>query len=235
VSFEIHRGEIVGLAGLMGSGRTETLRAIFGADELRSGRLYLRGRSGPARINSPADAVRHGIALVPEDRKTQGLLLSLSVRANITLGVLPDVADRLGRISFAREERLATAIAGDLIRTRSLEQPVGELSGGNQQKVLLARWLCRDADVLLVDEPSRGIDVGSRAEVHRLLRAQAAAGKALVVASSDLDELFALADRILVFSAGRVAAELGPDAWSADAVMAAATGGHGRSTPAVPA
>jgi ribose transport system ATP-binding protein len=226
VTFEVRRGEIVGLAGLVGAGRTEMLRAIFGADPRRAGQVYLRGEDRPARIATPRDAVREGLAFVTEDRKGQGLLLPLSVRANITLAALAGLADRFGRIHPDREQRVAAVFARDLqVRARSVEQPVDELSGGNQQKVVLARWFCRNADVLLVDEPTRGVDVASRAEVHRLLAGQAGAGKAIVVASSDLDELFALADRILVLSAGRVAATLPRDAFSADGVMAAALSG----------
>jgi ribose transport system ATP-binding protein len=226
VTFEVRRGQILGLAGLVGAGRTEVLRAIFGADRRRAGNIYLRGEERPVRIDSPRDAVREGLAFVTEDRKAQGLLLPLSVRANVTLAALASLADRLGRIPAEREERLATTFAHELgVRARSLEQPVVELSGGNQQKVVLARWLGKGADVLLVDEPTRGVDVAARAEVHRLLLAQAAEGKALVVASSDLDELFLLADRILVLAGGRVTATFPRAAFSADAVMAAALGG----------
>jgi ribose transport system ATP-binding protein len=235
VGFEVRRGEILGLAGLVGAGRTELLRAIFGADRRRSGRIYLRGEGHEVRIDSPRDAVREGLAFVTEDRKAEGLLLPLSVRANITLAALARLAGGLGRIPSDREEHLATTSTRELgVKARSAEQPVVELSGGNQQKVVLARWFGTGADVLLVDEPTRGIDVAARAEVHRLLLAQAAAGKAIVVASSDLDELFLLADRILVMSAGRVAAGFERAAFSADAVMAAALGGAPRTADGGP-
>ena len=224
VSFEVRRGEVLGLGGLMGSGRTELLRAVYGADRSAAGSVSLG--SSRLALRSPRDAVQHGLALVPEDRKTQGLLLPFSVRANVTLSRLRDAADGLGRIRPAREDALAgPAISAVGVRARSPEQPVGQLSGGNQQKVLLARWLCRDSEVLLVDEPTRGIDVAARAEAHALLRGLADRGKALVVASSDLDELFAISDRILVLSAGRVAAGFRRGEWSADAVMAAAVSG----------
>jgi ribose transport system ATP-binding protein len=230
VSFEVRRGEVVGLAGLVGSGRTELLRAIYGADRRSAGSVFLGPSVTPASIRSPRDAVRLGLALVPEDRKTQGLLLPFSVRANVSLSRLRDAADALGRLQRGRESALADPhIAAVGVRARSPEQPVDQLSGGNQQKTLLARWLCRDSDVLLVDEPTRGIDVGARAEAHALLRGLAERGKALVVASSELDELFALADRILVLSAGRVAASFPRGEWTADAVMAAAVSGLDRA------
>ena len=170
--------------------------------------------------------MRLGLALVPEDRKTQGLLLPFSVRANVSLSRLRDAADAFGRLRGGRESALADPhIAAVGVRALSPEQPVDQLSGGNQQKALLARWLCRDSDVLLVDEPTRGIDVGARAEAHALLRGLADRGKALVVASSELNELYDLADRILVLSAGRVAATFPRGGWTADAVMAAAVSG----------
>ncbi len=225
VSLSVRRGEILGLAGLMGAGRTELLRAIFAADPRRAGAVFLGGAERPAWIRSPRDAVQQGLALLPEDRKSQGLLLPFSVRANVTLCRLGDAADKLGRVRRAREVSMARPLTEALVvRARSLEQPVRELSGGNQQKVLIARWLLRDPDVLLVDEPTRGIDVGARAEVHRLLLGLAARGKALVVASSELEELFAVCDRILVMCRGRVAAELPRGSWTPDLVTKAAIG-----------
>jgi ribose transport system ATP-binding protein len=224
MSFEVRRGEILGLAGLMGAGRTEVLRAVFGADRPTSGHVFVGpGAAAPARIASPADATRLGLALLTEDRKTQGLLLPMSVRANVTLGSLRRVAGALGLLRARAEDALARPAVESLgVLARSLAQPVGELSGGNQQKVLLGRALLHDPAVLLLDEPTRGVDVGARAEVHRLLRELAARGKAIVVASSELEELFALADRILVLAAGRAAASFERGEWSAEAVMAAA-------------
>jgi ribose transport system ATP-binding protein len=224
VELSVRRGEIVGLAGLMGAGRTELLRGIFGAEPARG--AVRVGDARPRRpFASPREAVRAGLALVPEDRKAQGLLLPFPVRANVTLTRLGAFADRAGRISETRESEAVRPLTEALgLRARSLEQPVAQLSGGNQQKVLLARWLLEDSDVLLVDEPTRGIDVGARSEVHRLLLDLAARGKAVVVASSELDELFALCDRILVLCAGRIAAELARGHWSADAVLRAALG-----------
>ena len=223
VSFDVRQGEIVGLAGLMGAGRTELLRAIFGAVRPTAGSVFVGASTTPARIRSPRDAVRRGLALLTDDRKNEGLLLPCSVSANVTLGSVERVAGPFGHIRPAREDALVRPVVDALaLRARSLGQPVAQLSGGNQQKVLLARALLRDPAVLLVDEPTRGIDVGARAEVHRLLLGVVARGKALVVASSDLDELLALADRILVMARGRVAAAFRRGEWSPEAVMAAA-------------
>jgi ribose transport system ATP-binding protein len=228
VSFEVRRGEIVGLAGLMGAGRTELLRVIFGASPATSGSVFLGSSTTPARIRSPAEAVRLGLALLTDDRRNEGLLLPRSVSANVTLGSIERAAGPFGNIRPAREEDLVRPLVKALaLRARSLDQPVAQLSGGNQQKVLLARALLRDPSVLLVDEPTRGVDVGARAEVHRLLLDLAARGQALVVASSELDELFALADRILVLSRGRLTAAFERGQWSPEAVMAAAVSDPG--------
>jgi ribose transport system ATP-binding protein len=227
VSFEVRRGEILGLAGLMGSGRTETLRAIFGADRKDSGAVYLRGSGAPAAIRSPRDAVRQGLALLTEDRKAQGLLLPLPIRVNTTLADLGRLAGLGGWIRTSEERQIAERLAELLtLRRRSDEQPVGELSGGNQQKVVIARWLHRDCDVLLFDEPTRGIDVGARFEIYRLLGDLAARGKAICVASSDLRELLAISDRIAVLSAGRLAATFNRGEWTQDKIMAAAFSGY---------
>jgi len=227
VSFEAFRGEILGFAGLMGSGRTETMRAIFGADRAEKGEVYLRGSPRPAKIRSPRDAVRQGIALLTEDRKGQGLLLPLSIRANVTLSRMEDVAGRGGWISAPAEEEVAGRFVRALsVRCASPGQPVGQLSGGNQQKVVIARWLYRDCDVLIFDEPTRGIDVGAKFEIYQILADLAAKGKAVVVVSSDLKELMTLCDRIAVMSAGRLAAVFRRGEWSQDGIMKAALSGY---------
>jgi ribose transport system ATP-binding protein len=227
VSFEAFHGEILGFAGLMGSGRTETMRAVFGADRADRGAVYLRGSAQPARICSPRDAVRQGLALLTEDRKGQGLLQSLSIRANTTLARMGDVARKGGWISSAAEQEVAERFVRTLgIRCTSAEQPVGQLSGGNQQKVVIAKWLYRDCDVLIFDEPTRGIDVGAKFEIYRLLADLAAGGKAVIVVSSDLKELMILCDRIAVMSACRLAAILGRGEWSQDKIMKAALSGY---------
>ena len=223
VSFEVRRGEILGLSGLVGSGRTETLRAVYGADRAEHGRVMVGDPLVPVRIRGPHDAVRAGIGLIPEDRKAHGLLLARSVRLNTTLGRLTTVARRVGWIDSTAERRLAEDLCDGLgVRRTSVEQPVGELSGGNQQKVLIARWLARDCDVLLFDEPTRGIDVAARETVYRLLAELASAGKALVVASSEVEELLTLCDRIAVMSAGRLAAVFERGDWTQERIMAAA-------------
>jgi len=227
VSFEARAGEILGLAGLMGSGRTETLRAIFGADRPDAGEVFLGGSHRPARIRSPRDAVRLGIALVTEDRKQQGLLLPLPVRCNITLARLEALVGPGGVLRVAEERRVAERFAAALaVQCRSTEQPVAELSGGNQQKVVMARWLYRDCRVLLLDEPTRGIDVGAKFAIYELLSDLAARGKAIVMASSDLLELLAVCDRIAVMSAGRLAATFERGEWTQDKIMAAALSGY---------
>ncbi len=225
VTFEVARGEIVGLYGLVGAGRTETLRAISGADTPESGRILRNGRL--VRIRRPRDGVRAGIGMVPEDRKAQALLLRQTLRFNIGLAVLPSMARAGVWIDATRERERAEAVVADLdVRCRSIEQPVSELSGGNQQKIVLARWLLRDPEVLLLDEPTRGVDIGAQHAMHRAFAALADRGKALVVASSDLDELMTLCDRIVVISAGRVTGSFARGQTSREQVMGAAFAGY---------
>ena len=227
ISFEARRGEILGFAGLMGSGRTETMRAIFGADRADSGTVHLHGSETPARIRTPRDAVRQGLALLTEDRKAQGLFLSLGVRENITINSLRLFVRAAGWISETRENaEVVRSIERLRIRCTSGEQGIAELSGGNQQKAIVARWLLRDCDILIFDEPTRGIDVGARFEIYRLLADLAGQGKAVIVVSSDLPELLALCDRILVLSDGRLSGEFRRGEWSQDAIMAAALREH---------
>jgi ribose transport system ATP-binding protein len=227
VSFEVREGEILGFAGLMGSGRTETMRAVFGADPSDAGAVIVGDGDTPARIRSPRDAIRHGLALLTEDRKEQGLFQPLPVRVNISLARLRELAS-LGHWIRSREEsavarRYADALA---VRYRSVEQPAAELSGGNQQKVVIARWLYRDCHVLLFDEPTRGIDIGAKLDIYRLLADLADRGKAIVVTSSDLLELFAICDRICVMSGGHLAATFERGDWTEGKVMDAAFSGH---------
>jgi ribose transport system ATP-binding protein len=227
VSFEVRRGEILGLSGLVGSGRTEMLRALFGADRAERGRVMVGDPLVPVRIDRPRDAVRAGIGLLPEDRKAHGLLLARSVQLNATLGRLTTVARRGGWIDSTAERRLAVDLCDRVgVQRNSVGQPVAELSGGNQQKVVIARWLARDCDVLLFDEPTRGIDVAAKETVYRLLEELASAGKALVVASSEVEELLTRCDRIAVMSAGRLAAVFERGDWTQERIMAAAFSGH---------
>ena len=228
ISFDVHRGEILGLAGLVGAGRTETLRAIFGADRPEAGNVFRGEIPDPVRIDGPQDAVRGGIGMIPEDRKQHGLLLPQSVRVNSTLSHLGVATQPKGWIRRMRESSVAKRLVDQLsIQTSSLEQPVVELSGGNQQKVVMARWLLRACDVLLLDEPTRGIDIAAKQVIYQLISALAAQGKAIVVVSSELRELMALCDRIAVLSDGRLVATFTRGEWSEERIMAAAIG-HGR-------
>ncbi|MFC5924521.1 sugar ABC transporter ATP-binding protein [Micromonospora vulcania] len=218
VSLTVAPGEVVGLGGLLGSGRSETAKAIVGALPLDSGTVTVDGRR--LRRMSPATALRAGVALLPEDRKAEGIIPDLSVRENIVLAAMPRLA-RAGVVSRSRQNRIVDIFITRLrIRASSPEQRVGELSGGNQQKVLLARWLCLNPRLLLLDEPTRGIDVGAKAEVQRLIVELAREGLAVVLISSDLEELVEGADRVVVLRAGAVVGELTGDDVSEQAIMA---------------
>jgi ribose transport system ATP-binding protein len=226
VSFEVREGEILGVSGLIGAGRTELMRLIYGADRADRGSVSVGRPPVPVPIGSPADAVRHGIALITEDRKGEGLLLPHSIAANVSLGNVGSVA-RWGFVDARREQALArTQMDALRVRASGPAQPVGELSGGNQQKVVIGRWLARDADVLLFDEPTRGIDVGAKFDIYSLMGALAREGRALVVVSSDLRELMLICDRIAVMSAGRLTGMFQRGEWSQDALLAAAFAGH---------
>jgi len=205
VNFSVRRGEIVGIAGLVGSKRTETARAIFGADPVDGGRIYLHGK--PVKIRTPADAIDHGIALVPEDRKRQGIFAVLSVRENIVLSALGQFS-RGGFLDLRRERRKAQEFVASMrVATPDLEKRVLDLSGGNQQKVVIAKWLNTHAEVFLFDEPTRGIDVGGKIEVYRLMGELLSRGAAIVIISSELPEILGLSDRILVMRDGRICGE----------------------------
>jgi len=209
VGFDVRRGEILGFAGLVGAGRTETVRLLFGADPRDAGEVHLDGVR--LDIRSPRDAIHAGIGLLTEDRKMQGLVLGHSVRENFALPNL----DRLSRRGFVRLGQERDELAGHVrrlgIRIAGDGQRAGQLSGGNQQKVVLAKWLARDCEVLVFDEPTRGIDAGAKHEIHVLLQELAAQGKAIVMISSELPELLGVADRIVVMHDGRVTGEI-PDA-----------------------
>lgn len=222
VSFSVQKGEILGIAGLIGAGRTETLRAIFGADPKQSGTVFIGNEKTPLVISSPTDAVKAGIGLIPEDRKQDGLLLNKSVSLNTTLSTLERFS-KSGLLNH-REEIDATVATTDKLELKrnSVEQSVDELSGGNQQKVVMGRWLLCDSPVLLFDEPTRGIDVAAKETIYNTLDQLARDGKTLVVVSSDLLELMSISHRILVMSAGKVAGEFTPDTWSQEAITAAA-------------
>jgi len=223
VSFALRRGEIVGLAGLVGAGRTELARCLAGIDPWDEGELLLHGR--PFRPRSPGDAIARGVAYLPEDRKTQGLVLGMSVRENTTLPVLRRFVHR-GVLSLAAERRAAAEQIGYVgLAATTLERPVATLSGGNQQKVVLAKWLLANADVLIVDEPTRGVDVGAKIDIHRHLRGLADKGKAVLVISSELPEVLALSDRLIVLREGRVSATFDAADATPERVLAAALPG----------
>jgi ribose transport system ATP-binding protein len=222
VSFSVRAGEIVCLAGLMGSGRTEVARALFGADPIDGGEIHVHGRR--SHVRSPRDAIRARIGLVPEDRKGQGLVLGLSVRKNITLPVLR-VLSRLGIVRRAAERELSARFVRELrVKTPSPEYRVVDLSGGNQQKVVLAKWLASNVDVLILDEPTRGIDVAAKQEVYQLVNQLAAGGVGIVLISSELPEVIGLADRIIVMREGRAVAELSRQEATAEQIMGYAVG-----------
>jgi ribose transport system ATP-binding protein len=231
-SFSLRAGEVFGLAGLVGSGRTELLRLIYGADRKDGGEVLLGSATKAARIATPVQAVRAGIGLVTEDRKSQGLLLPLSIRINTTLANLKAVSRGgwLARDDERQEvERLRELLH---VRSDSIEQPVNQLSGGNQQKVVFARWLHRDCDVLLLDEPTRGVDIGARADIYAQMDRLAAAGKALLMVSSDLRELMSVCDRIWVMSAGRLVRVFERGAWTQQLLLEAAFSGYLAADPA---
>jgi ribose transport system ATP-binding protein len=222
VTLTLHRGEVLGIAGLLGAGRTELARVIAGADVPDTGRITIAGT--PRRVRSPRDAIRAGIGLVPEDRKQQGLVLSQSVASNVSLPQLSRLGGA-GIVSRTRERRLATKWTQELrIKTPSIDTRVLTLSGGNQQKVVLGKWLAAGADVLIVDEPTRGIDVGAKMEIYVLLDHLAAAGAGILMISSDLPEIMGMSDRILVMHQGRVQAIFDAREATQESVLHAALG-----------
>jgi ribose transport system ATP-binding protein len=221
VSFSLKRGEIVGFAGLVGAGRTEVARAIFGADPVDGGEIWVRGEKVP--IRSPRDAVRHGIAYLSEDRKRFGLNLGLDVETNVVLATLRRHLRRLGWVNTAKTRDTARHYVEALrIRTPSLRERVRNLSGGNQQKVVIAKWLVADTDILIFDEPTRGIDVGAKSEIYRLLNELAKQGKAIIMISSELPEIVRMSHRIIVMCEGRITGEL-PSGASQEQIMRYAT------------
>jgi ribose transport system ATP-binding protein len=202
VSFEVGRGEILGVAGLVGAGRTEVARAIFGIEPPLAGTIALDGHA--LTIRGPEDAIRQGVFLVPEDRRVAGLVVDFSIRENVSLPALGRYA-RHGLLSERRERQAAAAICRELqVKAPSIEASAATLSGGNQQKVVLAKWLALGPTVLIVDEPTRGVDVGAKAEIYRLLRALAGEGVAIVMISSDMEEIFHVSDRVAVMHEGRL-------------------------------
>jgi ribose transport system ATP-binding protein len=243
VSLHLREGEILGIAGLVGSGRTEAMRAIFGADRASAGTISVRGEE--IDVHAPSDAVQAGICLLTEDRKTQGLIIDMSVAQNITLTKLEAITRR-GLLQTGQESAAGQELIDTLsIKAQSPSQVVRFLSGGNQQKVVVAKWLFAESQILIFDEPTRGIDVGAKFEIYNLIWDLAERGKGIIVVSSDLPELLGICHRIMVFSKGAVVGELPREQFSEKAVLelayqnyldpATAAARAGRSTPGVAA
>ena len=220
VSLQLRAGEILGLAGLVGSGRTEVARALFGADRVDAGEVLIGGE--PVRLRHPRDAVRRGIAMLPESRKEEGLVMLRSVRENTSLATIGDLS-RGGVVGRRAERAEVRELAQRVdVRAASLEQPVTGLSGGNQQKVLFAKWLARRPSVLIADEPTRGVDIGAKRQIHELIVELAASGMAVLVISSEIEEVLGLSHRVLVMRAGRIVEEVAGEAATQESVMRAA-------------
>ena len=222
VSFTLRKGEIVGIAGLVGAGRTELVRLICGIDRATSGELLIEGKR--VHIKSPADAVQHGIGWIPEDRKQHGLLLKMTVAQNTTMAILKRISNRAAMMN-TKQERAITKRYVDMlsIATPGIHQIVNHLSGGNQQKVVLAKWLSTDPKILIMDEPTRGIDVGAKAEVHALMSQLAQHGLAILMISSEMPEIMGMSDRVIVLCQGRVTGEFLRETMTQEEIMTAAT------------
>jgi ribose transport system ATP-binding protein len=222
VSFELREGEILGFAGLMGAGRTEVMRAIFGADPIDSGEIYVRGKR--VHIKSPKDAVKQGIGYLSEDRKRYGLTLGMDVESNLVLATFQRFLGFLGWVKGSATRRVAVLQVERLaIKTPGVQQKVKNLSGGNQQKVVVGKWLVADTDILIFDEPTRGIDVGAKSEIYRLLNDLAGQGKSIIMVSSELPEILRMSHRIVVMCEGRITGELDGSEATQEQIMTYAT------------
>ena len=222
ISFQAYEGEILGISGLVGAGRTELVRAVFGADRIDGGRIFLHGKE--VRINEPLKAIRNNIGFATEDRKQQGLILGLSVKKNISLTVLDRIL-KFGFIQTQKEKQIADRYVKALkIAAAGIDVQVSGLSGGNQQKVVLAKWLATDCQVIILDEPTRGIDVGAKAEIYSLMRELADQGKVIIMISSELPEIIGVSDRILVMHSGKITGEFKAEEATEEKIMICATG-----------
>jgi rhamnose transport system ATP-binding protein len=222
IGFSVRAGEIVGFAGLVGAGRTEVARVLFGIDRRDEGLIRLGGQA--VSFANPSEAMDAGIAYLPEDRHQEGLVLDFSIAQNVTLPILPRLFPRL-LVRSSTERRVADEYTRQFnVRMTGVDQLVGALSGGNQQKVVLAKWLASKPRVLILDEPTRGIDIGAKVEVHRIISELAASGLGIILISSDLPEVLAMSDRILVLHEGRITAEIPRGRATEERVMFAATG-----------
>lgn len=223
VSFQVHQGEILGFAGLVGAGRTEVARTLFGLTQPDSGSILLDGQ--PVNFHSPTDGMRHGIAYVPEDRYEHGLVREFPIAENVTLPIWRSISNWLGIVDQRRERAIATDYFQRLqIHATGIEQIAQSLSGGNQQKVVIAKWLATHPRLLILDEPTRGVDIGAKAEVHRLISQLASEGIAIIMISSELPEALAMSDRLLVMSEGRITGEFARNEATQERVMLAAMG-----------
>jgi ABC-type sugar transport system ATPase subunit len=232
VTLEVGAGEIVGLTGLVGSGRSEVVRAVFGADPVDAGEIELEGAA--LRLQQPGDAMRMGIAMVPESRRDEGLMMGRSILENLALNNFAN--DRpLGWIRRSREKRAVASLIGQLnIKCRSMASPVWQLSGGNQQKVLFAKWIAGEPRVLILDEPTRGVDVGAKAEIYRLVTSLAARGMSILIVSSEIEEVVGLCHRVHVMRQGRLVALFKDDQVQIGPILSASLGTHGRHDNGAP-
>ena len=226
VSFKAHAGQITCFAGLVGAGRTETMRAVFGADPIESGEIYVKGKK--VTIKKPADAIQHGIGFLTEDRKGQGLVLSLGVRTNLILANMKGFTKHMLFDEDKIEKTGQDNIAGLKIKTPSLDEVTAQLSGGNQQKVVIGKWINTNADILIFDEPTRGIDVGAKIEVYNVMNQMVKEGKCVIMVSSELPEVLAMSDHVVVMRGGRVMANIDRDSehFNSEDIMKAAWGGE---------
>jgi ribose transport system ATP-binding protein len=226
VSFTLHRGEILGISGLVGSGRTEMARLLFGADEHDTGEIYVEGKR--VSITSPSDAIEHGIGFLTEDRKAQGLVLKMTVHHNITLAAMDALFPNSRLLNLAVERQEAERYVREMrVRTPSLEQKVQFLSGGNQQKTVIAKWLCSRSRILIFDEPTRGIDVGAKVEVYQLMTELIKQGAGVIMISSEMPEILGMSDRILVMHDGTISGELLRTEATEERILRYAMGGVG--------
>jgi len=224
ISFSVRKGEVLGLAGLVGSGRTEVARALFGADRRKAGKIYYEGK--PVNFGSTVKAVREGIALIPENRKEQGLVPALNLKKNLTLASIRKIRNAIGILQGKKENGIATALSERLrIKAESIETDVFSLSGGNQQKVVIAKWFNADAKVIIMDEPTRGVDIGTKAEIYLLINQLAEQGYTILLISSEMMELMGMCDRLLVMNEGRMKGELKREDFSEKNIMQLIVGG----------
>jgi ABC-type sugar transport system ATPase subunit len=229
VSLTVRRGEIVGMAGLVGAGRSEVASAIFGTQPALSGEIFIKGEK--VVIKNPLSAMKKGVAMVSEDRARTGLVVPFSIKVNMTSAILHKIANKLGFVHTKQEDELVKKYVSYLnVRMRDADQAVKELSGGNQQKVVIAKWLLTESEILILDEPTRGIEVGAKAEVYKLINELAKQGKAILMISSELPEILQLSDRVYVMCEGHVTAEFSREEMDSKKIMTAASTVRERST-----